>query len=108
MLGLDFPDPNGNTKREALLHLEAAHGVHDPELDGGQVPPEAHYLWDLFWDIRSALSRELLSMREIEAYCQLTGTRLSPREVGIIRAMDAAATAFYAERMKLPKDAQNV
>lgn len=54
-------------------------------------------LWQLFFALsaarRSGLSAQPLTYTDIEAYCRLTGTDLSPWELETLTVMDAAALA---------------
>lgn len=67
-------------------------------------PRPVDYLWDAFWDI--AQDRQdgpngplPLGSLMIKAWCELTGERLTPEEVTVIRAMDAAWLRAYAKEV---------
>jgi hypothetical protein len=62
------------------------------------------HLWAVFLDLHS--TREVgfaagpISFREIESYARLTGVTLTPWEVGVIRAVDAAVLETASNRSR--------
>lgn len=67
------------------------------------MPPDGWRLWDWFLQLDatrgfndgSVLS---LSFQEIDAWNRLTGSQVSPKEVDILRSMDAVRTRIWNEK----------
>lgn len=82
------PDKNGTPLR---AHLQAA-GIEQP--NEMPFPDPLSYLWEWFMELGSGRTGGFgpnpLTWEGISAWCDLTGTRLSPWEVRAIKALDCA------------------
>lgn len=67
----------------------------DPRLEPARIPDEARGLWESFFALsaarRSGMSAQPLTYTDLDAWCRLTGTTLTPWELETLTIMDAAA-----------------
>ena len=67
-----------------------------------EIPPIGREYWGYFFELHRARSYSdggpnAINFQSIDAWMRLTQRDLSPREVGIIRAMDMEFIATYAD-----------
>lgn len=89
------------TRRERAEAEAKKFGRRDELLGHDQPPDGFEYLWQTFFDVRQGASQGFdgasLSWRDIEAYQNVTGSRLTAWEAEAIMAMDGALRAGLAE-----------
>jgi len=75
---------------EHYRQIEKATGRTPPELDVPALPEGFEGLWGLYRRLRRTTpNREAVSLGDVEAYSRLTGVRLLPPEVDLLRDLDA-------------------
>lgn len=75
-------------------------GPVDPRLDPPPLSRCLVPLWETFLTLscarRSGMGPHALTLTDIEAWCRLTGVRLSPWELDTLLALDAVALSVTA------------
>jgi len=68
---------------------------------GPKLRPELRYLWAIYCELDATravgMSLGPLTYTEIDAFSRLTATRLTPFEIGVLRAVDRA---YFEHRAK--------
>lgn len=82
------------TLRQHLLRLQASTGRTDPRLVSS-VPAAGRSLWDVFGALSRARASNgfgpsAIGPRDVQAWCDLHGVRLTAWELDTLDAMDAA------------------
>lgn len=74
----------------------------DPRLDAEPIPRCAAAVWGVFLELatsrRSAMGAHALTLTDIDAYCRMTGVRLTAWELDTILQLDAVALRAAARR----------
>ena len=93
---------DGASLRTHLQRAAAATGKPDPLLLGPGVPDEASELWDAYLRLsasrRAGMGMSPLALVDIEAWCRLTGVRLTPWELDTLIELDSACLAILAKQ----------
>lgn len=93
---------DGATLREHLQRLEANTGRHDSRLDNA-LSEAAKPLWHLFAQLSArrgsgGFGPMPISPRDVQAWCEMRGLRLTPWELDTLDAMDDALLRAVAEQ----------
>ncbi len=95
---------DGATLRTHLHRLAANTGKIHPMLVEPGIPPVARELWDAYLRLsasrRAGMGISPLALVDIEAWCRLTGVRLTPWELDTLIDLDSACVAILAKRQK--------
>jgi len=78
--------------RSQLEQVEKVSGIHDSFLDSVEMPFEGEFLWGIFWSLTGRMS-----YTELQAYCQLTGLKLSLWEISTLMYMETVAISAISE-----------
>lgn len=101
--------PTGGTLRD---HLQAAvqPGASVDPLLQVQLPRGGEFLWGAFCELSGQRQRgfgvSAIPGSEIESWQRLYGVRLSPWDIGTLRAMDRAAMAVMTEAQRRQSEVQ--
>lgn len=90
--------------REHLTRAQQFDASAARELRGPLLPPLAARAWSVFGDLHATRSMGMsgvgpIAYSELDAYCRVTATRLTPCDVQLVRVADDAFLAEMAERL---------
>jgi hypothetical protein len=98
-LKLSEKQKDGASLRDHLTNLRDKHGITPPQLISPIVNPIVMYVWENFLSLnatrQSGMGVNAISYFEIKAWCDLTGTKISPYELKIIKQLDSVFLEHY-------------
>jgi hypothetical protein len=101
---LDRPiGDTGTTLRSSLVQVLESAGILDPRLgDPPPLPSALEYLWNWFQELASGRSGngfgpDPLSWQEVLSWARLTGRRVSPAEVLVLKQLDLLWLTVHME-----------
>ena len=77
--------------------MEESTGERPAGLEQPEIDPDLFGIVDIFWTVRGS---DGLALSELAAYTALTGEPISQTELRFLRAMDSAASAWLAKKMR--------
>ena len=90
-------------KEVSRLEYNAAFGVPPPE-DIPGVPECAFHAWEIWWRLNARRptgeNQTPISWNEMQAFCAMTGTILTPDDVQMIEALDNAYLIAVSEERR--------
>ena len=99
MVNLDYQRKDGTTLREHLKSWCRQSGKWDERLNPPDIPQQVAYLWDWFWQIMGGRGESGFWMA-VEAWCQLTSTRLAVWEVEALGRMHSEYERAMSKKIK--------
>lgn len=95
---------DGATLRTHLQRLAYSTQRIDPRLDAPPIAESVRGLWEMFLQLsatrRSGMTAHPFTMVDIEAYCRMTGVRLTEWELETLIALDTVALNAAAKNRK--------
>lgn len=94
---------DGAPRRDHLLAVERITKKRPPELDGGDLPPEAAHVWSFFIALHRArgsngMGPNPLSYSDIAAWSSLTGIIIRSSELEVLLDIDQAWLSSQAKK----------
>jgi hypothetical protein len=94
---LAIPDKEGVAEREHLKQVEKQTGKTPLALISPEFPVELDYLWSYFLELSSTRPQGYsgplpITYQEIQAWSELTGNKITPLDVEVIKRLDRIYT----------------
>jgi hypothetical protein len=87
---LDTPKPDGSTQRQHLEQAQRMTKKRIERLEPKTIPGQCQSIYRIFTELsRTRAGMKPICFQEIKAYCDLTGYKLSQRELETIQKFDS-------------------